>query len=446
MLAGAEAPRIVSDQVQVGAETFFGEDDGWFASLEGYFRTFDGVAAVNAVDDPNDDSDALVAGDGDAYGVDLYVKRDRGATTGWISVSFLKTLRSFPDTRVGIEPKPLITYPPVFDRRFEVDLALRRPLDWWGLEIGVRANFGTGLPFTRPLGTYHVYRSHLASGVADPDDENAVLLGPRNGARYPSRHRLDLSLRKTITKGWGTMTPYLSVINVTNKKNPLFYFYNYDASPPVREGVSMIPLLPTLGLEGLVPMMGGADCRKQATCAGHPGVRQRLHPPARHWPHPRLGHSRRARGARTCATLTAVAATAVLLGACELTEVTLAESDDVVIAETRLVLNLESGDRAASLNVYAYLHRTLSAARADEVEGAIVRLSGASGAVVHLDPTEDGNACLSYDPDEPNEDVGSCYRAVVSPSPFVPREVIELEVVLADGGVAHRIQPGPRPL
>ena len=180
-------------------------------------------------------------------------------------------------------------------------------------------------------------------------------------------------------------------------------------------------------------MMGGADCRKQATCAGHPGVRQRLHPPARHWPHPRLGHSRRARGARTCATLTAVAATAVLLGACELTEVTLAESDDVVIAETRLVLNLESGDRAASLNVYAYLHRTLSAARADEVEGAIVRLSGASGAVVHLDPTEDGNACLSYDPDEPNEDVGSCYRAVVSPSPFVPREVIELEVVLADG-------------
>ena len=249
VLAGAEAPRIVSDQVQVGAETFFGEDDDWFASLEGYYRTFDGVAAVNAVDDPNDDSDALVAGDGDAYGVDLYVKRDRGTTTGWLSVSFLKTLRSFPDTRVGIEPKPLITYPPVFDRRFEVDLALRRPLDWWGLEIGVRANFGTGLPFTRPLGTYHVYRSQLTSGVADPDDENAVLLGPRNGARYPSRHRLDLSFRKTITKGWGTMTPYLSVINVTNKKNALFYFYNYDASPPTRDGVSMIPLLPTLGLE-----------------------------------------------------------------------------------------------------------------------------------------------------------------------------------------------------
>ena len=51
VLAGAEAPRVVSDQVQVGAESFFGDDDGWFASLEGYYRTFDGVASINAAED-----------------------------------------------------------------------------------------------------------------------------------------------------------------------------------------------------------------------------------------------------------------------------------------------------------------------------------------------------------------------------------------------------------
>ena len=38
VLAGAEAPRVVSDQVQVGAETFFGDDDDWFASLPGHPR------------------------------------------------------------------------------------------------------------------------------------------------------------------------------------------------------------------------------------------------------------------------------------------------------------------------------------------------------------------------------------------------------------------------
>ena len=74
-----------------------------------------------------------------------------------------------------------------------------------------------------------------------------MLLGPRNGSRYPPRHRLDLSLRKTITKGWGTMTPYLSVINVYNQKNVLFYFFNYDDAPPTREcggGARVGPLAP----------------------------------------------------------------------------------------------------------------------------------------------------------------------------------------------------------
>ena len=249
VLAGGEAPRVVSDQVQIGAETFFGDDDQWFASLEGYYRTFDGVAAVNAADDPNDDTDALVAGDGRAYGADLYVKRDRGPTTGWISVSFLKTVRTFPDTRVGIEPQPRITYPPVFDRRFEIDLSLRRDLGWWGLEMGVRANFGTGLPYTRPLGTYQIYRTRFITSVLVPEEDAAVVLGPRNRARYPARHRVDLSLRKTITRSWGVMTPYLSVINVYNKKNVLFYFFDYSSSPPTRQGLSMIPFLPTAGFE-----------------------------------------------------------------------------------------------------------------------------------------------------------------------------------------------------
>ena len=249
ILAGAEAPRVVSDQVQLGAESFFGDDDRWFASLEGYYRNFDGVAALNSAEDPNDDTDALVAGNGNAYGVDLFVKRDRGNTTGWISISFLKTVRSFPDTRVGVQPQPWISYPPVFDRRFEVDLSLRRALGWWGLDMGVRANFGSGLPYTKPLGTYHIYRTQFVAGVLGVEEGNAVVLGPRNGARYPARHRLDLSLRKTATKSWGTITPYLSIINVYNQKNVLFYFFDYESSPPRREGVSMIPFLPTFGVE-----------------------------------------------------------------------------------------------------------------------------------------------------------------------------------------------------
>lgn len=143
---------------------------------------------------------------------------------------------------------------------------------------------------------------------------------------------------------------------------------------------------------------------------------------------------------RLVQALPAAAATVLALGACALTEVTIAESEDVVVAETRLILGLDIDGGAPSLNAYAYLHRTLSATRADEVEGAIVRMSGASGAVVHLELADSGGVCLSQEEEEPDDNgevtivaVGSCYTASVSPSPFAPREVVELEVVLADG-------------
>jgi hypothetical protein len=76
-----------------------------------------------------------------------------------------------------------------------------------------------------------------------------VILSDRNAARYPARHRLDVSLRWTLERSWGVMTPYASVLNIYNRKNVLFYFYEYQANPPVRTGISMFPFLPTVGME-----------------------------------------------------------------------------------------------------------------------------------------------------------------------------------------------------
>ncbi len=249
VLTGPRAPRIVSDQLQLGVESFFGASDEWYSSLEAYYRTFDGVTTVNTADDPNDELDDLVSGDGWSYGVDFFLRRDRGETTGWVTVSFLRTERTFPDTRSGLDPPPGLTYPPVFDRRLDIDVVLRRPLGLWGVEAGLRANFGTGTPYTRPLGQFDVYRRRPVASVVEYDYGSAVALGPRNGARYPARHRVDLSIRKTIERDWGRMVPYVSVINLYNRKNVLFYFYDFEPDPPTRSGVSMIPFLPTLGVE-----------------------------------------------------------------------------------------------------------------------------------------------------------------------------------------------------
>jgi hypothetical protein len=261
VLAGERAPHTVSNQAQVGIEAYHGTD--WFWSAEAYVRTFDGVVTFNTADNPNDELDDILQGNGLSYGIDFLIKRERGAVTGWLAASFLKADRTFPDPLSAQLERPDISYAPIFDRRVDLDFVLRYPAPW-GWEGGLRWNLGTGTPYTRAIGSFRYYDpTYVASGGLEwlgtsdaPQDEDpdlsgnyGVVLEERGSSRYPAYHRLDASFRKTFDKSWGFLTPYVNLVNVYNRKNVLFYFFEYEKSPPTRSGVSMFPVLPTFGLE-----------------------------------------------------------------------------------------------------------------------------------------------------------------------------------------------------
>lgn len=249
LLAEHGVTHVVSDQVQMGVEGYLGPDDEWSVSAEGYYRSFDGVITLNLTEDPSDPLDDALSGDGTSYGADLMVRKSEGETTGWVSASFLKAVRRFPDTYSPMTPPPVVEHPPVFDRRLEVDLVLRRPMGW-GLVGGLRWNFGTGLPYTLPLASYDLYDHRMVDLLVEEGCcRKGILLGPINGERYPARHRLDISLRKPMDKAWGRVVPYLSVINLYNRDNILFYVFDYRADGVGRRGISMMPFLPTAGVE-----------------------------------------------------------------------------------------------------------------------------------------------------------------------------------------------------
>lgn len=249
-------PAVVSDQAQLGVEKYWG--DGLYASAEAYYRRYLGVTDLNSADDPNDDGDDLLEGHGYSYGVDLMVRGTRGRASGWMTLSLLKARRTFPDPlHLGLEGEPdIITFPPIFDRRVDLDVVGEYQLPG-KIEAGLRLNFGTGVPFSRPVGAYVGFESDLVEGGyrvprpigKDPQLPIYVVPGERNGQRYPAYSRLDLTFRRTYHPRWGTITPYAQVLNATNRKNVLFYFYNFDNDPPTRSGISMFPVLPTLGLE-----------------------------------------------------------------------------------------------------------------------------------------------------------------------------------------------------
>lgn len=257
--AGQAIPQVISDQAQLGVERYWGEE--WYASVEGYWRRFRGVTDFNPADDPNDPDDDLLAGEGRSYGLDLLLRRERGRLTGWTTVSLLRARRSFPDPLVPSatgEGAETITFAPIFDRTVDVDVVLRYELPR-GVDAGLRWNFGTGTPYTRPVGQFALWESELFGGgyrqpQPDTDDEDPepplyVVPGDRNRERYPAYHRLDMTVRKTFTRRWGTLTPYLQVLNAYNQRNVLFYFYDYSGTPPTRSGISMFPVLPAIGAE-----------------------------------------------------------------------------------------------------------------------------------------------------------------------------------------------------
>ena len=252
VLAGERASHVVSDQVQLGLEGFV--LPAWYAALETYYRWFDGVVTNNVAEDPNDATDDMLRGTGASYGVDLHIRREHGRIRPMLAVSWLKSWRDFPDALSGLDPPEVVRYAPIFDRRFDIDLVVQASLPR-GFELGVRWNYGTGLPYTRPVGTYIYYDYSLRTGlrregVPGVEELNAaVVLGRRNAERYPDYDRLDAGIRRTYRKRWGELTPYLDVLNVLNRRNVLFYFYEYEETPPTRSGLSMFPFLPTVGVE-----------------------------------------------------------------------------------------------------------------------------------------------------------------------------------------------------
>jgi hypothetical protein len=254
--AGEHVPHVVSDQLQGGLESFIGED--WFVSAEAYARTFQGVIEVNPADDPNDPADDLLAGRGLSRGMDFHVRRHRGRVSGWASVSLLWAERTFPDPTgaASVGGTAELTFPPHWDRRINANLVLLAELPR-RTTASMRWTFGSALPYTRPVSQHLDWEYDVGSGryrvPPNPFREGSpplyVVLGERNAERYPHYHRLDLTVRRRFEPRWGVITPYAQVLNAYNRRNVLFYFYNFEQTPPTRSGLSMFPVLPTIGVE-----------------------------------------------------------------------------------------------------------------------------------------------------------------------------------------------------
>jgi hypothetical protein len=116
-------------------------------------------------------------------------------------------------------------YSPRYDRRHAVNL-LASIHAAKGLDVTARWELGSGLPFTQSLGFYDrltmgdLYPNPFLTETGTP----YTLYGPKNAARLPSYHRLDLNLSYQLDLFSALRSSVgLNLVNAYDRKN-LFYF------------------------------------------------------------------------------------------------------------------------------------------------------------------------------------------------------------------------------
>ena len=170
----------------------------------------------------------LLNGSGQAYGLELLVKKDFGKTGGHLAYGLAWAKRHFPGLNLGFE------YPFLYDRRHQFSLFLFHKFSQQ-LECSLSFQYGSANPL-------FAIQDDLAIGISRVP-LNAV--GEKNESRDLAYHRLDLSLIYNLHKPRFQHTFKLGAYNAYNQSNEAFYRLNELDEESALAPVSFLPLLPS---------------------------------------------------------------------------------------------------------------------------------------------------------------------------------------------------------
>lgn len=230
-----------SDQVSLGWHQAIAENK-FFTSIEGYYKWID-----NAIDfrdgaqlfaNPNL-SKEFVFGKGWAYGIEAYIEKKKGKTTGWIGYTLAWSWRQFDKINYGK------AFHPRYDRRHDISVVVMHQLSK-RLSLSGTWVYSTGNYATIAGGRF-AFQDALPNQInATPDYLR------RNDFQMPPTHRLDLGLVwKLRTKRYESDITF-SLYNAYSRRNPFFIFYdevkNEDGQTTSFKPtlVSLFPILPAI--------------------------------------------------------------------------------------------------------------------------------------------------------------------------------------------------------
>ncbi|KAA6301679.1 MAG: hypothetical protein EZS26_002144 [Candidatus Ordinivivax streblomastigis] len=207
----------LSDQFSLGYFRNL-DDNNYEFSAEIYYKNLQDV--VDFKDHANllensDFEQELRFGKGQAYGLELMLKKNSGKLTGWVSYTFAKARRQVDEINGGS------WYKSPYDKPHNISIVVNYELSHKWL-FGANWIYASGTPVTYPTGKY------LAEGSYVP------LYSGRNEYRYPAYHRLDVSATVKLSKPTAKFKSELnfSLYNTYGRKNPWMITFQQDENNP----------------------------------------------------------------------------------------------------------------------------------------------------------------------------------------------------------------------
>jgi len=193
--------------------------------------------------------DTFNVGKGYTYGLELLLRNEWRSVEGFIGYTYGQTRRKMDATNTNPDTMEPQYYYPRYDKTHQLNLVetynLSENLAWqlWGgdLKIGTNYTYATGQPVEKP------------EGVFFDGEQFQILYSYADRVRLPAYSRLDISLKTEWTKSWGSIEPYLEIINVLNHDNvggrSYFIEMDDDGNAVLKHGDNtQFPLVPFIGV------------------------------------------------------------------------------------------------------------------------------------------------------------------------------------------------------
>lgn len=210
-------PALV-DQYSIGLFKNFSENT-LETSVEGYYKDMNGVQEYKDGAElflNNHLETELVEGIGRSYGVEFYIKKKKGKSTGWISYTYSKSERKV----VGSFPDEIINQGEWFDANYDkphdLTAVVEHKLSPY-IDLSAVFTYSTGRPATFPVAKFRFL-----------EDEDVAFFQTRNGSRGPDNHRLDLAMSfrfNAVKKIWRGEWK-VSIYNAYGRDNPFSVFFD----------------------------------------------------------------------------------------------------------------------------------------------------------------------------------------------------------------------------